>query len=65
MPIDAPLRELPQSQWANTILFRLARALGYEEVVQPDGEITYIVDPDELLIDAMEVIWTFRDLKSQ
>lgn len=50
--IEAPLSETRGEYWVNTILYRLARALGYE----PDETGTYTLNPDELLDEAVHSI---------
>lgn len=53
------LFESPANTWANTILFRLARAFG-DYPVGPNGG--FQADPDELLQRAEETIWIYQDL---
>jgi hypothetical protein len=48
----------PVDTWANTILFELAEALGYQ-VNYATQSIT--ADPDEILDEATELIWRYRD----
>lgn len=51
------LEDSPAETWANTILYRLAIALGVPR--SEDGSI--IVDPDEVLEQAEEHINAWRD----
>lgn len=55
--IEAPLSETRGEYWVNTILYRLARALGYE----PDETGAYTLDPDELLNEAVSSIERGQD----
>lgn len=55
--IEAPLSDTRGEYWVNTILYRLARALGYE----PDETGTFTLDPDELLNEAVDTIHIARD----
>lgn len=50
----------PPETWANTLLFELAEALGYE-VDYPTQTVE--ADPDEVLDRATDMIWRYRDLQ--
>lgn len=62
------LEDSPENTWGNTILFRLAEVLGYP--AQPTGDVTspvrhIIADPDDVLEEALETIWKYRDLNDE
>ena len=63
--MNKTLIETPQETWGNTILFKLAEALGRDYLLS--GDITdpkkvYAADPDELLQEALDVIWMYKEL---
>lgn len=49
---NTPLSETPDEAWSNTILYRLAWALGYS----PGFMRTFTLDPDKILSEAIEMI---------
>lgn len=51
------LDDTPVETWGNTILYRLAEALEYPK----DAAGGYTVDPDEILDDALEILWMYRE----
>lgn len=57
---EIPLREQSQEYWENTILYRLAEALDYPR----NAYNCFTVDPDELLDEAVEAIWRYRELEN-
>lgn len=52
------LEESPPETWGNTILWKLADALGRER----DAHGGFTVDADELLEEALEIIWRYQDM---
>lgn len=57
------LKDTPEETWGNTVLFRLAQALGYGftysgDVSNPDRSI--VVDPDEVLESTLKIIRDWR-----
>jgi hypothetical protein len=54
---DVKLADSPQTTWGNTILYRLALALG----VVPAGDGMIEVDPDDILEQAEEHIRAWAD----
>lgn len=55
---DLKLANTPPETWVNTIMYRLAEALGHEAT---DGVIR--ADLDEILEEAVETIWRYKDLE--
>ena len=58
--IDHTLASTPPETWGNTILYRLAQALGHAPAEPNFAPIA--VDPDELLEEALEIIWRYQDM---
>ena len=54
------LAETPPETWGNTILYRLAQALGHAPEEANFAPIE--ADPDELLEEALEIIWRYQDM---
>lgn len=59
MAVAHKLADLPDEFWANTILWRLAEAVG---VVRP-GDEALLVDADTLLEEVEERLWVYADLR--
>lgn len=60
-----PLTDIDPSYWGNSILFQLAKALDKAPSVIGDvesPEISYVVDPDELLAETLGVIRKYKEL---
>lgn len=65
MSISKPLHEIKSKYWGNAILFRLAEALGKTPKLEGDvanPDVIYEVVPDDILDEALEVIWRYREL---
>lgn len=56
---ERKLADTPPETWGNTILHRLAFAIGEYPV---DGNGTITADPDEVLENALEIIWRYQDM---
>lgn len=66
-PVQMPLLiDTPQEYWSNTILLRLAQALGLEPtmIVLDDGReaLQYEESPDQILDLAVDTIWRHEAL---
>lgn len=53
------LSESPQETWGDTILFRLAKALGHV----PEGVTALNVHVDDTLAEALEIIAAYKELE--
>ena len=65
MSISKPLAEIESKYWGNSILFRLAEALDKPAKLVgsvENPEKVYEENPDELLEEALDVIWRYREL---
>lgn len=57
------LSETPEEFWGNTILFKLAVALGYPWVETHGDPRTITAEPDEVLEEALEAIQQVRAVR--
>ena len=65
MSISKPLAEIESKYWGNSILFQLAEALDRPAKLVgsvENPEKVYEQNPDELLEEALDVIWRYREL---
>lgn len=65
MSISKPLSEIKSKYWGNSILFQLAEALNKPAKIigtVEHPEKVFEADPDELLAEALEVIWIYKEL---
>lgn len=65
MSISKPLAQIESKYWGNSILFQIAEALNKPaklvgSVESP--EKVYEENPDELLEEALDVIWRYKEL---
>lgn len=61
-----PLAKTPERLHGNTILFKLAEALGYEKTPRFEEKfVTNVIhaEPDRVLDEALEIIWRYRGLE--
>jgi hypothetical protein len=56
---NIPLADQPVETWLNSIMVRLAVATGDLET----NFISAVVNPDDVLIHAEEIIWRYRELE--
>lgn len=60
------LQDTPEITWGNTILYRLAKALDKSYHVEGDVEspkAIFTINPDDLLEEALEIIWRYKELE--
>lgn len=60
--LDTNLNEIPDEFVANAVLYRLATALGYEPTIDASGEPVISIDIEDLVKEAEEAIWMYKDL---
>lgn len=63
--MSKPLAQIKSKYWANSILFQLAEAL--EKPAKIVGSVKnlekiYEENPDEILEEALEIIWRYKEL---